>query len=170
MISKLYFLTTENPIFLTLVLVIAIINYLFMKKRFKHHPKTKPGNEYLWLMPTLVLFTYLALSGLYLLTGYYRQKKACINQGGAIVFTGYIEGGLIHDLPYGCRLPNLPTQDAGKSCTDSSECESFCQPEENLTIENTMVGTCYGWKQWPNSGCVKMLRGGKVVVSQACSF
>jgi len=41
---------------------------------------------------------------------------------------------------------NLPTSDAGKECTDSNECESFCQAPNGIEPGSKTNGRCYGWK------------------------
>ena len=51
----------------------------------------------------------------------------------------------------------LPTSDAGKACTDSSQCESgFCVTQDESAIE----GTCYF--AMPISGCWNVLSDGRV--------
>jgi hypothetical protein len=41
---------------------------------------------------------------------------------------------------------NLPTSDEGMSCTDSSQCQSFCQANEGSEINSEGTGTCYGYE------------------------
>jgi len=40
---------------------------------------------------------------------------------------------------------NFPTMDAGKECTDSNQCESFCQVKEGTEIGSMATGECYGF-------------------------
>jgi hypothetical protein len=53
------------------------------------------------------------------------------------------------------HLCNLPTQDAGAECDDSSHCDSYCQASGELSTDDRGVtGTCYEW-QYTTTGCMK---------------
>jgi hypothetical protein len=41
---------------------------------------------------------------------------------------------------------NPSTTDQGIQCTDSSQCQSFCQAKEGSKISNKETGTCYGYE------------------------
>ncbi|MHA7733379.1 hypothetical protein [Nitrosopumilus sp. S6] len=41
---------------------------------------------------------------------------------------------------------NLPTSDEGKRCTDSTQCESFCQAEDDVQYGTQSIGICYGYQ------------------------
>ena len=41
---------------------------------------------------------------------------------------------------------NPSTTDQGIQCTDSSQCQSFCQAKEDSKISNKETGTCYGYE------------------------
>ena len=45
-------------------------------------------------------------------------------------------------LEYFCVLP---TSDAGDACTDSSQCESWCQAPKNTPYDTPVTGTCFGF-------------------------
>ncbi|MDO8669213.1 MAG: hypothetical protein Q7K65_02880 [Candidatus Buchananbacteria bacterium] len=53
---------------------------------------------------------------------------------------------------------NLPTADAGKKCTDSDQCESYCQAPKNSKIGVNTTGTCYEWKL---AECMQEVKDGK---------
>ena len=53
---------------------------------------------------------------------------------------------------------NLPTSDVGKKCTDSDQCESFCQAEEGTEIGSQVTGKCYGLEM---ARCMQEVKGGK---------
>ena len=62
---------------------------------------------------------------------------------------------------------NLPTKDAGKECSDSSECEGFClvylTPEQESQIAAypiSIKGKCASWKI--TVGCLALVDKGKV--------
>ena len=55
----------------------------------------------------------------------------------------------------------LPTSDAGKSCTDSDQCESAC-----VVVNDTIPGNCYGWDPMP-CGCWSFLHNG--TINRICS-
>ena len=38
---------------------------------------------------------------------------------------------------------HMPTHDAGKSCSNSSECESVCVAPEHVDVAKPVTGTCY---------------------------
>lgn len=57
----------------------------------------------------------------------------------------------------------LPASDSGKTCTDSSQCESKCiasEPESN-------DGKCYSWKPIPG-GCYYFIESGTSEKTQTC--
>lgn len=58
---------------------------------------------------------------------------------------------------------NLPTSDAGKECTDSSQCESYCQAEEGAKRGDQASGRCYEWQSVYT--CMQEVRGGVVDVT-----
>jgi len=55
---------------------------------------------------------------------------------------------------------NPPTIDKGAECTDSSQCQSYCQAKENSEIDSIDSGQCYGFEfaicmQEVNNGMVQ---------------
>ena len=52
---------------------------------------------------------------------------------------------------------NLPTSDSGKSCTDSSQCESYCEAPKGSAIGAKAEGKCYGFKI---AGCMQEVKNG----------
>lgn len=40
---------------------------------------------------------------------------------------------------------SLPTRDAGKVCTDHSQCESVCIANDAVSSGTKTTGKCYGW-------------------------
>ncbi len=52
---------------------------------------------------------------------------------------------------------NLPTSDSGKECTDSSQCESYCQAEKSLKPGSQTTGKCYEWRI---ADCMREVQGG----------
>ena len=55
---------------------------------------------------------------------------------------------------------NPPTTDQGAECTDSSQCQSFCQAKEGSEINSNDSGNCYGFEfaicmQEVNNGMVQ---------------
>lgn len=57
---------------------------------------------------------------------------------------------------------NLPTQDAGAECDDSSACDSYCQASQELeTGKQGVTGTCYEW-QYTTTGCMKEVHDNEV--------
>lgn len=41
---------------------------------------------------------------------------------------------------------NLSTSDGGMECSDSSQCQSFCQAKEGSEINSESIGMCYGYE------------------------
>jgi len=41
---------------------------------------------------------------------------------------------------------NPSTSDVGKECSDSSQCQSFCQAKEGSEINSESIGMCYGYE------------------------
>jgi len=54
---------------------------------------------------------------------------------------------------------NLSTSDVGMECTDSSQCQSFCQAKEGSEINSESVGMCYGHEL---AICMQEVRNGLV--------
>jgi len=54
---------------------------------------------------------------------------------------------------------NPATSDAGKVCTDSSQCQSFCQANQGAQINSEEAGTCYGYEL---AICMQEVRDGVV--------
>jgi hypothetical protein len=54
---------------------------------------------------------------------------------------------------------NTPTSDEGMKCTDSSQCQSFCQAKEGSEINSEGTGTCYGYEL---AICMQEVRNGTV--------
>jgi len=52
---------------------------------------------------------------------------------------------------------NAATSDAGAQCSDSSQCQSFCQAEEGTEIDSETVGACYGYEL---AICMQEVRNG----------
>lgn len=67
------------------------------------------------------------------------NEKLCKNAGG--------KWGLWSNLRSRGYECNLPTSDAGKECTDSSQCENFCQAPEEAKEGSKVVGKCYGFQK-----------------------
>ena len=54
---------------------------------------------------------------------------------------------------------NPSTSDVGKECTDSSQCQSFCQANEGAEIDSEASGMCYGYEL---AICLQEVRNGVV--------
>jgi len=52
---------------------------------------------------------------------------------------------------------NPSTSDGGKECSDSSQCQSFCQAKEGSEINSESVGMCYGYEL---AICMQEVRNG----------
>ena len=78
------------------------------------------------------------------------NKKTCEEQGGIWSIWSNIENPI--------KECNLPTSDGGKECTDSSQCESYCQAPEDSEIDSSVIGKCYEWKK--TIVCMQEVRSG----------
>lgn len=65
---------------------------------------------------------------------------------------------IIGDSPSATAKCNLPTADAGKECTDSSQCESYCQAPSQTEIDATIAGQCY---EFQTAICMQEVLEGK---------
>jgi hypothetical protein len=52
---------------------------------------------------------------------------------------------------------NLPAADAGEKCTDSSQCESYCQVPKDTEIGSKVEGKCYKYKV---ANCMQEVKNG----------
>lgn len=65
-------------------------------------------------------------------------------------------------------LCNLPTDDTGKACTDSSQCQSGCITDNtNAEPGTSIVGKCYRWTVRLGT-CLTYVEGGKVFGPPLC--
>lgn len=76
-------------------------------------------------------------------------KISCEQKGGI--------WGIMRDIPNAQPECNLPTSDAGKECSNSSECESFCEAPEGTEIDAEVVGNCY---EFEFATCMQEVRNG----------
>jgi len=95
------------------------------------------------------------------------DRIACEKAGGT---WGYVfsPGPLLY-RSFSC---DFPTTDAGKECTDSSQCAIFCAPpnEGSARSAEVVVGTCYGRTNFPNRGCFQFVENGKIRLSEGCAI
>ena len=66
------------------------------------------------------------------------SENTCENEGGL----WGIWGNAIDSSP----MCNPSTSDGGKECTDSSQCQSFCQANQGAEILSEGAGMCYGYE------------------------
>lgn len=59
---------------------------------------------------------------------------------------------------------NLATSDVGMECSDSSQCQSFCQAKDGSEINDESIGMCYGYEL---AICMQEVRNG-VVQNEWC--
>lgn len=61
------------------------------------------------------------------------------------------------DNPSSMPACNLPTTDSGKICTDSSQCESYCQAPSGAATGAKVSGTCFDFTK---ATCMKEIKNG----------
>lgn len=59
---------------------------------------------------------------------------------------------------------NMPTTDAKMTCSDSSECQSFCQAKEGSEFDSEGTGMCYGYE---HALCMQEVKDG-IVQAEWC--
>ena len=161
--ATLYFLVQQIPLSAIAVLVLVAISFLPVFILNKRRKKPQKKTLIIWASISGILIV-VGIASLVLLNQWERlDRLVCEKAGGTL---GYVSSPPVvpYSYPFSC---DFPTTDAGKECTDSSQCETFCSPIDN---SSPVVGQCYGRTVWPNEGCVKLLKAGKIVVSGACSF
>lgn len=52
---------------------------------------------------------------------------------------------------------NTPTKDAGRFCSDSSQCESYCKTNQTLQEGSIAPGICHEWKY---AECIQEVKDG----------
>lgn len=77
------------------------------------------------------------------------DKESCEARGGV--------WEIWRDIPNATSECNLPTADGGKKCTDSNQCESYCQAPIGTEIEANVVGECFKFK---STVCMQEVRNG----------
>ncbi len=78
-------------------------------------------------------------------------QKQCENEGGL--------WGIWSNAIDSSPMCNPSTSDLGKECTDSSQCQSFCQAKEGSEINTEDTGSCYGFEL---AICMQEVRNGVV--------
>ena len=70
-------------------------------------------------------------------------------------------GGRLFQPPVTWAGPvcDMPTLDAGKECSDSSQCESYCLAREGEEIGSSESGQCSGFHEFI---CIQLVRDGLV--------
>lgn len=61
---------------------------------------------------------------------------------------------------------NLHTSDYGKECTDSSQCESYCQAQGGKPGMKAK-GICFGWTEF--TGCIREIKNG-IIQEPLCKW
>ncbi len=86
---------------------------------------------------------------------------SCQKQGGKYGLTK------ISPMIVGCALP---TNDAGKECRGSSECESYCVSNYTgpFNITEPLQGTCWGWQGFPE--CIPTVEQGKPLAALCIDY
>jgi len=85
-----------------------------------------------------------------------KEKEECETLGGKWGCKGMICSGNPCNMTVYC---NKPTSDAGKTCTDSSQCESYCQAPSNTSSDSgDIIGKCY---EYEYADCMSEVRNGK---------
>ena len=93
---------------------------------------------------------------------YAGDETACENVGG---YWGVI-GNPPHGTPPNCIFP---TSDAGKECTDSEQCESFCEAPEGSNPDEEVIGNCYEYDSGlDRGGCRREVKEG-IFYSWTCA-
>ena len=87
----------------------------------------------------ILAFVVVIIAG-FVIYSYTQQavKESCEARGG--------EWKIWRDIPSASLECNLPTSDGGKKCTDSNQCESYCQAPKGTEIGADVVGECYKFK------------------------
>ena len=78
-------------------------------------------------------------------------RNECESTGG--------KWGIWSNYPFVSGTCNPPTSDARAECTDSSQCESFCQAKEGAVIGSDDTGMCYGFEL---AICMQEIKNGVV--------
>jgi len=79
------------------------------------------------------------------------EQKQCEMEGGLWGIWGNISPAV--------PSCNPSTSDMGMECTDSSQCQSFCQAKEGSEIDTEDAGMCYGYEL---AICMQEVRNGMV--------
>lgn len=94
----------------------------------------------------------------------------CTSRGGEVVSANKLGGSIVHHPRKVCAYS---FSDAGKPCTDSSQCQGACLVQDKLTfeIDNTNVdnatGECQQYKKM-DLNCFIEIDDGKYVPHEPC--
>ncbi|MBN1168544.1 hypothetical protein JXA63_01500 [Candidatus Woesebacteria bacterium] len=129
-------------LFLVILSVLGIFGYRFLfnktvQKQSKHSPTSVTPTSNTTSTP--------------------QDKNSCEKLGGKWQLV---------DSPENRYFCNLSTADGGKSCTDSSQCESYCQASEEAERGISASGQCYQWQETV-TGCMREINNG-IVENEWC--
>lgn len=88
----------------------------------------------------------------------YYPKYSCKSKGGMFIEAKY--------SPSNKQYCILPTSDAEKKCTDSSQCEGFCMAPGGTKVGEPAVGKC---SDMTDANCTVEVKEG-VVYKRGCSI
>lgn len=77
------------------------------------------------------------------------QEASCVAEGGKWTVVDD------HGQMVGVCIP--ATSDAGSACSDSDDCESWCQAPVGTEVGAEVEGTCYGWV---DTDCIQAVEDG----------
>ena len=110
----------------------------------------------------LVLIVVLAVAVILVLT----QNKPSVTSNQQLCEDAGGRWMIVENSPYAQPTCNLPTSDAGQVCTDSSECESYCQAEIEAQTGSVGEGTCHDF-MFSLTGCAQTVEAG-IVQTTVC--
>lgn len=166
--ATLYLVVQWIPFLVIAVLVLLAIVFLpvFILNKRRKRPQRK----------TLIIWA--SISGILIVVGVASlvavnqwerlDRLACEEAGGTWSYV-FLHGLIRYSYPFSC---DFPTTDAGKECTDSDQCTTFCAPPktEDTRSAEMVVGTCYGRTNFPNQGCFELIEDGKIRLSGGCAI
>src|SRR3989304_6485856 len=155
--SLLGLITSSKFIFgVILILILFFVITFILCRKYKKSVKLFLA---IWLTILCIITTIILLSRHFLSNSTTLSKKLCETKHGRWLTNPPLgKSPIFYNSPFSC---DLPTRDAGRVCTDSGECEAFCQPVDSIKVGSLSSGKCYGWSIWPNHGCTEIVKQGR---------
>ena len=166
--TTLYLILQRTPSLLIASLILFALGFLLVLILNKRKKRPQRKTLIVWASISGILIV-VGIASFIALNQWERLDRLACEKAGGMWSRVFLHGPIQYSYPFSC---DFPTTDAGKECTDSSECTTFCLApgREEARSADIVVGTCYGRTMFPNQGCFEFVEKGKIRLSGGCAI